>query len=258
MSAKNLTIPSGNQILHAKLETPSNGKIIQYALFAHCFTCNSDLGVVRHISRALTLEGIAVLRFDFTGLGRSEGAFSDSNFSSNVSDLIAVYNYMKKELEAPELLIGHSLGGSAVLLAASQLPNVKALVTIGSPSNPQHVSNLFNTELPEIKKSGEAEVHIGGRPFKIKKQFLDDLEKVNLLEEVALLKKPYLILHSPQDRIVNISNAAELYQSAFHPKSFISLDGADHLLSNKEDALYTASMIGTWSKRYITKPEHIT
>ncbi len=255
MNSKKIEIENGDQRLHAKLELPADGKIVQYALFAHCFTCNSDLGVVRHISRALTLEGIAVLRFDFTGLGKSEGTFEDSNFSSNVSDLICVYNYMAKAFEAPELLIGHSLGGTAVLMAATQLPDIKALVTIGSPADPAHVCQLFSKDLPTIEESGEAEVNIGGRPFKIKKQFIDDLSNAQLTEKIGELRKPYLIMHSPQDAVVAISNAAKLYSSAHHPKSFISLDGADHLLTKKEDAIYAASMIGNWSKRYITQPK---
>jgi uncharacterized OsmC-like protein/alpha/beta superfamily hydrolase len=250
MKSDTLEIKGNSHTLHAKLEMPADGKVKRYAIFAHCFTCSSNLGIVRHISRNLTSNGIAVLRFDFTGLGQSDGDFSETNFSSNVEDIVAVYDFLNKNYQAPELLIGHSLGGTAILMAASKLKEVKAIVTIGSPAEPTHVRHLFNSKLPTIEESGEAEVNIGGRPFKIKKQFIDDLEENNLSEIVKKLKIPYLILHSPQDKIVEISNAAQLYNSAFHPKSFISLDGADHLLSNKTDALYTADVISTWMTRY--------
>lgn len=255
MNSITLEIPGSETSLHARLELPANGKVTQYAIFAHCFTCSSSLGIVRHISRTLTLQGIAVLRFDFTGLGKSDGNFADTNFSSNVEDLIAVSDYMSEHYESPEILIGHSLGGAAVLMAASKLNHIKALVTIGAPAEPEHVRHLFNKDLPEIETSGEAEVNIGGRSFKIKKQFIDDLESNNLSSIVQKLKKPYLILHSPQDNIVEINNAALLYKSAFHPKSFISLDGADHLLTNKADAIYTANMIAAWMTRYFPQPE---
>ncbi len=250
MNTKNLEIPGSNGTLNAKLELPADGKVKQCAIFAHCFTCNSNLGVVRHISRTLTVQGIAVLRFDFTGLGKSEGDFADTNFSSNVTDLIFVHEYLKANYKNPEILIGHSLGGAAVLMAASKLPDIKAIVTLGAPSQPEHVRHLFNQSLPTIEEVGEAEVSIGGRPFKIKKQFIDDLEENNLPSIVKNLKRPYLILHSPQDTVVGINNAAELYQNAFHPKSFISLDGADHLLSKKQDAIYAANMIASWVTRY--------
>lgn len=258
MKSETLKIQGSQCTLYAKLEVPADGKIRQYAIFAHCFTCSSSLSVVRHISRTLTLQGIAVLRFDFTGLGRSEGEFAETNFSSNVEDLIAVSKHMTANYGSPEILIGHSLGGAAVLMAASKLDNIKAIVTIGAPSDPTHVSHLFNANLPSIEESGQAEVNIGGRPFLIKKQFIEDLEKNNLQQIVKKLRRPYLILHSPQDNVVEIKNAAELYQSAFHPKSFISLDGADHLLSKKEDAVYAANMIATWITKYFPQPEETT
>ncbi|WP_027419199.1 bifunctional alpha/beta hydrolase/OsmC family protein [Crocinitomix catalasitica] len=250
MSSQVLEIQGETELLYANLELPANNKIRSYAIFAHCFTCHSNLRVVRDISRNLTSSGIGVLRFDFTGLGKSDGEFSDTNFSSNVGDILAVYNFMEKNYKAPELLIGHSLGGTAILMAATKLPKIKALVTIGSPAEPSHVRHLFNTALPAIEASGEAEVNIGGRPFKIKKQFLEDIENTDLLSTIKDIKKPYLILHSPQDTIVGIENAAKLYSNAFHPKSFVSLDGADHLLSNKNDAIYVANIIATWMSKY--------
>lgn len=255
MKSQTLKIQGSQHTLYAKLEVPADGKIKQYAIFAHCFTCSSSLGVVRHISRTLTLQGIAVLRFDFTGLGRSEGEFAETNFSSNVADLISVSEYLRVHFESPSVLIGHSLGGAAVLMAASKLENIKAIVTIGAPSEPEHVRNLFNAELPAIEESGQAEVNIGGRPFLIKKQFIEDLEQNSLVDIVKTLRRPYLILHSPQDKIVGIKNAAELYQNAFHPKSFISLDGADHLLTKKEDAIYAATMIAAWLTKYFPQED---
>lgn len=254
-----LKIPQrNNKVLHAKLELPADNNIHEYAIFAHCFTCNSDLGIVRNISRNLTLQGIAVLRFDFTGLGKSEGDFENTNFSNNVSDIVDVANFLAENYQKPGVLIGHSLGGTAILMAASQIADIKALVTIGSPSEPQHVSHLFGNKIDQIEEHGEAEVNIGGRPFTIQKQFIQDLNDNNLYDIVKQLKIPYLILHSPQDKIVGIENAANLYKAAFHPKSFVSLDGADHLLTNKRDSTYAANIIGTWMSRYIEIPESTT
>lgn len=253
MKTLKLEIPSGEVILKAKLELPSIGKVDKYAIFAHCFTCNKDLGIVRHISQSLTSKGIGVLRFDFTGLGESDGTFADSNFSRNIEDLLAVNQFLTEHYSSAELLVGHSLGGAAVLLAADQISSIKAIVTIGAPSNVEHVTHLFSGELEEIKRNGEAEVNIGGRPFKIKKQFIEDLERKDVLEVVQRMRIPYLIMHSPQDAIVSIENAGNLYAAAFHPKSFISLDGADHLLSKKEDALYAAEVIGSWLGRYLVE-----
>lgn len=258
MNTEQLTILSRNGInLHAKLELPANDKPLQYAVFAHCFTCNSNLGVVRHISRALTDKGIAVVRFDFTGLGKSEGDFADTNFSNNVCDLVDVCNYLEEHYRAPALLVGHSLGGAAVLMAAFQLPEVKGVVTVGSPSDPSHLKKLLNYDPEKFESSDEFEAHIGGRPFTIQKQFIHDLEENQLADNINKLGKALLVMHSPQDSIVEISNAADLYHHARHPKSFVSLDGADHLLSRKEDALYVAEVIGSWAGRYIdlTKEE---
>jgi uncharacterized OsmC-like protein/alpha/beta superfamily hydrolase len=241
--------------LSARLELPADQQPLACAIFAHCFTCSKNLGAVRTISNALTSKGIAVLRFDFTGLGQSEGEFANSNFSTNVEDLIAAWNFMEENYEAPSILIGHSLGGAAVIHAGAQLEEVKAIVTIGAPSDPEHLSHLLEESIEEIEEKGEATVNIGGRPFKVKKQFLDDIRKKETKDILKDLRKALLVMHSPQDRIVAIENAATIYHAAFHPKSFITLDGADHLLSNKEDAFYAGEIIGSWVKRYILIPK---
>ncbi len=243
------------QKLSARIEFPIEQSPKAYALFAHCFTCSKDLNAVRAISRSLVQEGIAVMSFDFTGLGQSEGEFADTNFSSNVSDLIDAALFLKNEYEAPQLLVGHSLGGAAVLFAASELPFVSAVATIGAPAEPLHVSHQFESAKPELEARGVAEVSLAGRPFTIKKQFLEDLTGHKIEQTLPHLKKALLILHSPQDTIVGIQNAARIYQAAKHPKSFISLDGADHLLMNKADAQYAAQMIATWSSRYLKLQE---
>ncbi|MFT4600551.1 MAG: putative OsmC-like protein/esterase/lipase [Arenicella sp.] len=250
MKSQRLKFQGSDSELFAQLDFPADGKVKHYAIFAHCFTCSSNLAIVKNISRTLSLQGIAVLRFDFTGLGKSKGEFSDSNFSSNVDDINKAHQFLKENYGAAEIIIGHSLGGAASLLAASKIDDIKAIVTIGSPSEPEHVKHLFNSDLAEIEESGEAEVNIGGRPFKIKEQFIKDLEANPLAEVVKSLRRPYLILHSPQDTIVGIENAAALYMNAHHPKSFVSMDGADHLLSDPKDAIYAAEIIGTWMKRY--------
>jgi len=252
MKSQKIEIKNSNgEKLHANLEVPANKKVIQYAIFAHCFTCSSGLGIVKHISRELTNFGFGVLRFDFTGLGNSDGDFEDTNFTHNLSDLKNVNQYLTDNYEAPSLLIGHSLGGQAALIAGSELENIRAVVTIGAPSDPKHVSHLLKNGLDQIKKEGQAKVDIGGRPFVIKKQFIDDLETYNAENVIQKLRKPLLIMHSPQDTIVGIDNAARIYQNAHHPKSFVSLDGADHLLSKKKDSIYVAKTIGTWAERYI-------
>lgn len=242
--------------LQAYLELPANQKPSYYAIFAHCFTCNSDLHPVRNISRALTAHGFGVVRFDFTGLGKSEGEFADSYFSANVDDLLAVSDYMKQHYEAPSLLVGHSLGGAAVIVAASKLECIKAVTTIGAPSTTAHVKKHFSHHVQDIAKKGDVEVNIGGRPFKIDQEFVDDFDKTDLLEITKQLRKPILIMHSPFDKVVGIDNAHELYKSAHHPKSFISLDDADHLLLNKRDSLYVGSMIGAWAARYFNINEN--
>ncbi len=242
---------SNNQSLSAILEMPIDEKPLTYAIFAHCFTCNKNLHAVVNITHALTSRGIAVLRFDFTGLGESEGEFSETNFSSNVSDLVSAATFLEDNYESPTLLIGHSLGGAAVIYAANQLNKIKAVATIAAPSDPEHVAKLIKEGQEEIEKNGEATVNIGGRPFKIKKQFLDDLKDKGPEKIIRNLKKPILILHSPLDKIVSIDNAAGIFQAAFHPKSFISLDDADHLLSNKQDSRYAGDVIATWMSRFM-------
>jgi putative redox protein len=243
--------------LAARLDLPVDGRPVAYALFAHCFTCTKNLRAVNNISRGLTGQRIAVLRFDFTGLGESEGDFAETNFSSNVADLVAAANFLAHEFEGPQILIGHSLGGAAVLQAAGQIPSVRAVVTIGAPSEPTHVTRLLASARETIEASGEAEVAIAGRTFRIKKQFLDDLDRTRMESTVRNLRRPLLVLHSPLDTTVGINNAAELFQAAKHPKSFISLDKADHLLSKPEDSLYVGSLIPAWVSRYL-EPVHLT
>lgn len=237
--------------LSARLDAP-DGDIRAYALFAHCFTCGKDVFAASRISQALTSHGIAVLRFDFTGLGASEGEFANTNFSSNLADLVAAANFLREQHQAPRLLIGHSLGGAAVLAAAGDMPEIQAVVTVAAPSDPSHVTGLFKDHLDQIHADGEAEVQLAGRPFKIKRQFILDAAEHALSEKIAQLKRALLVMHSPRDTTVDISNAMHIFTAAKHPKSFISLDDADHLLSRKEDAVYVANMIASWSERYIS------
>ncbi len=239
------------QTLVGRLELPADRHPHNFVLFAHCFTCNKNLSAVKNIGKALTSNGFAVLRFDFTGLGESDGDFADTNFSGNVNDLIAAAAYLEKNYQAPSLLIGHSLGGAAVVFAAAEIPSIKAVATIGAPSNPVHVKHLLHSSLEEISRQGHAVVNLSGRDFTIKKQFLDDLETKSLPEIVKHLRKPILILHSPQDTTVGIINAEEIYVAARHPKSFVSLDGADHLLMQKKDSTYAGDVIAGWAKRYL-------
>jgi len=246
---------AGDFELSAVLEVPADIKPHAYAIFAHVFTGNKSLTATRHISRGLTQNGIAVLRFDFTGLGESEGNFADTNFTSNVQDILAAADFLAENHEAPKILIGHSLGGAAVIFAASQLPFIKAVATVGAPSEPEHVTHLLRDKVEDIIALGKAKVDIGGREFTIKKQFLDDLHSKDMFQILKDLKKPIMVLHSPQDNIVKIENAAKIYKTAFHPKSFVSLDGADHMLTNKMDAKYTGELIAHWVKRYIEIPK---
>ncbi|GAB3646970.1 bifunctional alpha/beta hydrolase/OsmC family protein [Echinicola sediminis] len=244
------------QALQAHLELPANQKPKHYAIFAHCFTCNSDLTAVRTISRALTTYGFGVVRFDFTGLGGSEGQFSESSFSANVSDLLAVNEFLKENYREAELLVGHSLGGAAVLVAASKLPAVSAITTIAAPASLGHVKHLISKQADNIPEEGEVQVTIGGRPFLINKDFIDDLDQTALSSIVKSLRKPLLIMHAPGDKTVGIENAEELYHQAFHPKSFITLDGADHLLTQRKDSDYVGRMIGAWSQRYFEEEDN--
>ena len=236
--------------LQAYLELPADQKPQYYAIFAHCFTCSSALGAVKNISRSLTSHGFGVVRFDFTGLGRSEGEFAESHFSANVDDLLAVNDYLKENYQAPGLLVGHSLGGSAVIVAASKLENIKAVATVGAPATVSHVTRLFSHGIDEVKEKGEVEVNIGGRPFKINEEFVEDFGKIDLPEITKNLHKPLLIMHAPFDQIVGIDNAHKLYHDAHHPKSFVSLDDANHLLTNSRDSMYVGNVIGTWVQRY--------
>ncbi|MEQ9199799.1 MAG: alpha/beta fold hydrolase, partial [Rhodospirillales bacterium] len=212
---------------------------------------SKDIFAASRIAAELTEQGVAVLRFDFTGLGASEGEFANTNFTSNVDDLVAAYQFMAAEHAAPRILIGHSLGGAAVLVAAAQMPDVQAVCTIAAPSDPEHVKHNFDSAIKEIESKGEAEVQLVGRSFRIRRQFLDDIASQNVSSAIGKLRKALLIFHSPVDQTVGIDNAAAIYTAAKHPKSFISLDDADHLLSRKSDAVYVASVISAWSRRYI-------
>ena len=242
------------EMLAGRLELPANRQPHNFAIFAHCFTCNKNLNAAREISRSLTDAGFGVLRFDFTGLGESDGDFENTNFSGNVEDLVVAANFLEENYSAPTLLIGHSLGGAAVIFAAEKILSVKAVAVVNSPGNPSHIMHLLKSSADDILKNGKAIVNLAGRDFTIKKQFLDDLENKPLAEVVSSFEKALLILHSPQDKIVNIGNAEEIYKDARHPKSFISLDGADHLLSKKEDAKYVGDVIAVWSFRYVEIP----
>jgi putative redox protein len=226
-----------------------------FALFAHCFTCSKNLKAATNISQALNDAGIAVLRFDFTGLGQSEGDFAASNFSSNVSDLLAAVRFLEDEYRAPDILLGHSLGGTAVLQAAADIPSAVAVATIGSPVDPAHVAHLFGAARDELERDGCAEVNIGGRPFTVKQQFIDDLASHDLYTAVGSLRKALLVMHAPLDNIVEIDNAAELFTAARHPKSFASLDKADHLLSHVEDSLYAGRLLASWASHYLPDEE---
>ncbi|WP_027857690.1 bifunctional alpha/beta hydrolase/OsmC family protein [Marinobacterium jannaschii] len=235
------------------LETPAESPL-GFALFAHCFTCGKDLASASRIARALVARGYAVLRFDFTGLGSSDGDFANSNFSSNVADLINAADFLRANYRAPSLLIGHSLGGAAVLAAAGEIAEVQGVVAIAAPSDPAHVAEHFACDLSRIEQEGQAEVLLGGRPFTIKKQFLDDLAAHDQQQKIAHLRKALLLFHSPLDETVAISEAEKIYRTAKHPKSFVSLDQADHLLSRAEDAEYVGATIAAWASRYISDP----
>jgi uncharacterized OsmC-like protein/pimeloyl-ACP methyl ester carboxylesterase len=236
--------------LAAALDTP-DGPIHAYALFAHCFTCGKDVLASRRIAAALAAKGIAVLRFDFTGLGSSEGDFANSTFSSNVADLVRAAEHLRETRKAPAILIGHSLGGAAILAAAGQIPDAKAVVTIAAPSDPAHITHLFGDRIEDIRQHGKVEVQLAGRPFQIKRELLDDVAEQNLMAHVAKLHRALLIMHSPTDDTVGIDNATSIFIAAKHPKSFVSLAGADHLLSQRKDSAYVAEIIAAWVERYI-------
>lgn len=235
--------------LAARLDEPV-GHVRAYAVFAHCFTCFKDIFAAARIAGALAERGIAVLRFDFTGLGRSDGEFANTNFSSNIADLLKAVDHLRGEGKAPSLLIGHSLGGAAVLAAAGDMPEVKAVATIGAPADTEHVVHNFQADVSEIEETGEASVTLAGRRFTIRKQFLEDIRGQKLLDKVAKLKRALILFHAPRDVTVGIENARLIFESAKHPKSFISLDDADHLLSRKSDAIYVAEVLSAWATRY--------
>ncbi|WP_421862665.1 alpha/beta fold hydrolase [Parvibaculum sp.] len=242
--------------LSALLDLPA-GPVRAYAVFAHCFTCSKDVFAAARISRALADLGIGVLRFDFTGLGTSGGDFANTNFSSNVADLLCAVGFMRQTFEAPAILIGHSLGGAAILAAASKVSEAKAVATIGAPSDAAHVTRSFQADLSHIQQNGEAEVTLAGRQFSIRKQFLDDLEGQNLKEGIGVMRKALLIFHAPRDEIVGIENAQEIFNAAKHPKSFVSLDDADHLLTRRSDANYVANVLSAWASRYIAEAQPV-
>ena len=235
--------------LAARLDAPA-GPPLAYAVFAHCFTCSKETKAAATISAALAERGFAVLRFDFTGLGGSEGDFANTNFSSNVDDLVAAADFLRREYRAPALLVGHSLGGTAVLAAASRIPEAVAVATVGSPFEPEHVLRLLKDSVGTIDAQGDARVAIAGRDFRIKKQFLDDIRGRKIGGALAQLGKALMVMHSPRDTVVDIDNAAKIFTAARHPKSFVSLDPADHLLSRREDAIYAGQLLAAWALRY--------
>jgi uncharacterized OsmC-like protein/pimeloyl-ACP methyl ester carboxylesterase len=240
----------GGHRLAAALDLPERAPVA-YALFAHCFTCGKDVLAAKRISAALAAHGIAVLRFDFTGLGSSEGDFANSTFSSNVADLVRAANHLRESRKAPAILIGHSLGGAAILAAAAQIPDARAVVTIAAPSDPAHVTGLFKDRIADIREHGDVEVSLAGRPFHIKREFLDDVAEHRLMAHVTNLHKALLVMHSPTDDTVGIDNATRIFVAAKHPKSFVSLDVADHLLSQRRDSDYVAGVIAAWAERYV-------
>lgn len=240
----------GGEKLAARLDLP-DGPLLATALFAHCFTCSKDIPAARRIAGRLAAMGIAVLRFDFTGLGHSEGEFSNTTFTSNVADLHAAEKYLAERGMAPDMLIGHSLGGAAVLRAAGDMPSVRAVVTLGAPYDPDHVTHNFGDALDQISSDGHAEVCLGGRPFTIRKEFVQDVAAHKLKPAIKALKRALLVLHAPKDDVVGIDNAAEIFGAAKHPKSFVTLDDADHLISRPEDAEYAAEVISAWAARYL-------
>jgi uncharacterized OsmC-like protein/pimeloyl-ACP methyl ester carboxylesterase len=251
MPAERFDFPNaGGERLAALLDMPA-GEPRAFALFAHCFTCGKDIRAAKRIAEGLTARGIAVLRFDFTGLGASEGEFANTNFSSNVADLVAAANHLRQTHQAPAILIGHSLGGAAVLAAAAEVPEARAVVTIAAPADPSHVTGLLKERVDEIRARGEVEVTLAGRPFRIRREFLDDVAEQRLDERIGNLRKALLVMHSPTDTIVGIDNASHIFLAAKHPKSFVSLADADHLLSKRRDAVYAADVIAAWAGRYL-------
>jgi uncharacterized OsmC-like protein/alpha-beta hydrolase superfamily lysophospholipase len=251
MPAERFDFPNAaGERLAALIDRPA-GAPRAFALFAHCFTCGKDIRAAKRIAEGLTARGIAVVRFDFTGLGASEGEFANTNFSSNVADLAAAANHLREVERAPALLIGHSLGGAAVLAAAGDVPEARAVATIAAPADPSHVTGLLKDRVDEIRARGEVEVSLAGRPFRIRREFLDDVSEQRLDEKIAKLRKALLVLHAPGDDIVGIDNASHIFLAAKHPKSFVSLADADHLLSKPRDSAYVADVIAAWASRYL-------
>ena len=255
MRAERFDFPNAEgHLLTGLLELP-DGDPASYALFAHCFTCSKDSRAAKRMAEALAARGIALLRFDFTGLGSSEGDFANTDFSSNVDDLVAAADHLRRTHRAPSLLIGHSLGGAAVLAAAGRVPEAKAVATIAAPADPGHIADLLGDRTDAIREHGEGEVVLGGRPFRIRREFLDDIAEQNLLAAVGRLRKPLLVMHAPADRVVPIDSATQIFLAARHPKSFVSLDDADHLLARRRDAGYAADVIAAWASRYLATSE---
>ncbi len=253
MGARSETVSfpgAGGDLLAARLDLPAEAPAA-HAVFAHCFTCSKDTRAASYVARALVERGIAVLRFDFTGLGGSGGDFANSNFSSNVGDLVAAADWLRRERGAPQLLIGHSLGGAAVIAAAPRIADAVAVATINAPSDPAHVLHQLGGARAEIEARGELEVQLAGRPFRIRRQFLDDVSSARIEPLLPHLGKALLVFHTPHDRVVGVDNAARLFTGARHPKSFVSLDDADHLLSRKADAEYVGTVLAAWVGRYL-------
>ncbi|WP_299614107.1 bifunctional alpha/beta hydrolase/OsmC family protein [uncultured Tateyamaria sp.] len=250
MPTERITFPGHAGTLDARIDMPE-GPHLATAVFAHCFTCGKDIPAARRVAARLTTMGIAVLRFDFTGLGHSEGEFANTSFTSNVQDLVKAVEYLEDRDLSPSLMIGHSLGGAAVLKATAQLDQIKAVATIGAPFDPEHVTHNFSDALPEIIEKGEAEVNLGGRPFRIGKGFVEDVTDEALQPAIARLNAALLVLHAPRDTIVSVDNASEIFLAAKHPKSFVTLDDADHLVTKGEHAEYAADIIATWAKKYL-------
>lgn len=241
---------SGGATLSARLDE-SGTTTRAYALFAHCFTCSKDIAAANRIAQRLSRQSIGVLRFDFTGLGHSDGEFENAGFASNIEDLVAAAQWLRANKAAPEILIGHSLGGAAVLAAAHRIPESVAIATIGAPADPQHALGLFRSSVDEIERHGRAKVSVGGRPFTISKSFLDQFRSHDQADAIQKLDRALMIFHAPLDDIVGIDNAARIFELARHPKSFVSLDNADHLLSRRSDAEYVAEVIAAWADRYL-------
>jgi len=251
--SQRIEFPNGRgESLAGSLELPADDPEA-YALFAHCFTCSKNINAATWVSRALRARGYAVLRFDFTGLGGSEGDFANENFTSNIDDLVAAADHLRGAGHAPSLLVGHSLGGAAVLAAGERIPEVRAVATIGAPSDPGHVSHLFAGDRDRIEAEGSAEVRLGGRSFRISRQFLEDVEERRLAPHLAALDAAVLVCHSPEDEVVPIDHAGRIYKAARHPKSFFSLSGTDHLLSRRDDAVWVADLLAVWAGRYVTR-----